>query len=450
MIRPSRLSLLLPAASESIRRQERILAPLNLALLAGVALFHALFTPLLGSPPATFFAVLSARFVLQVLELVWLQGPRASARALELYAHFPIWINLAFAFGISRLGGMIDSHYVVLMLIPVLAAAFRYRPVGIALVVGAACSGTGMQVWLYFRDQATSDPAEYFEAANVALIYATVALVAALIAAELRRDRAEVESHLRQLEATRDQLVRKERLAAVGRLASAVAHEIRNPVAMIASSLALAQRAGEGALPRAELDAIVAQEIGRLEKLTTDFLSYARQRSPDRRSTALAPLLGVIASLARARAVDRGAEIRVTVDEDLVAHLDPYLVQQALLNLLGNALDAAPPGGRIEIGAGPRGDDLELSVTGDGPAIPPEAAARIFEPFFSTKPEGSGLGLAISRAIAEAHGGELTLAANVSGAVRFSLVLPTAVPEDPAAGAATDAAPGKEVRWPAS
>lgn len=423
----SQCSLLLPTAAESVRRQERILAPLNLAMLGGVALFHALFSSLLGSPPVLLYGVLSARFALQVFELVWLQGPKASARALEAYAHFPIWVNLVFAFSISRLGGLVDSHYVVLMLIPVLAASFRYRPVGIALVTGAACLATVLQVWLYFRGRTVSDPAEYFEAANVALIYVTVALVAALIAAELRRERAEVESHLRQLEATRDELVRKERLAAVGRLASAVAHEIRNPVTLIASSLALARREGEGALPRTELDAIVAHEIGRLEKLITDFLSYARERAPERRPTALAPLLNAIASLARARAVDRGVEIRVSAEEELVADLDPYLVQQALLNLLGNALDAAPAGGRIDLAAVRVCADLELWVTGDGPAIPAEAAARIFEPFFSTKPDGSGLGLAISRAIAEAHEGDLELAANFDGAVRFSLHLPTAV-----------------------
>jgi|CXWL01.1.fsa_nt_gi signal transduction histidine kinase len=452
MIHPSPISLLVAAPAETIRRQERVLGPLNLALLAGVATVHLLFSGALGSPPAIFFAVLLSRFVVQVLELVWLQGSSASARALEAYAHVPIWLNLACAFTLSRLGGMVDSHYVVLMLLPVLAAAFRYRPAGIVLVVVAAGTGTALQIWLFFRQGIVSDPAEYFEAANVALIYATVALVAALIARELRRDRVEVEQHLATLEATRDELLRKERLAAVGRLASAVAHEIRNPVTLISTSLALARRGGDAALPRADLDAIVEHEIARLEKLTTDFLAYARQRPPDRQPTALTPLLEVVASLARARAAEAGVELRVSAPGDFAADLDAYLLQQALLNLVGNALDVTPRGGHVEIGGCPRpprdgsvtgGAGVEIWVANDGPAIAATAVQQIFEPFFSTKQGGSGLGLAISRAIAEAHGGELILAENRDGAVHFVLVLPPA----PSPGATS---PAKEASWPAS
>ena len=109
---------------------------------------------------------------------------------------------------------------------------------------------------------------------------------------------------------------------------------------------------------------------------------------------------------------------------DLDAEVDGYQVQQALLNLLGNAIDASPEGTEIRLAAESAGDDLLIDVVNAGDAIPPQDAERIFEPFFSTKQGGTGLGLAITRSIAQAHGGDLELHVNRPGAVAFRLVLP--------------------------
>ena len=444
--------LLVPLSADSIRRQEQILIPLNLAMLAGVALFHVLFSPLLGRPPAAFFALLLGRFAMQVLELVWLQGagPAIGERALARYAHFSIWVNLAFAFAISRLGGLVDSHYVVLMLIPIAAAAFRYRPIGIVLVVASAGAATAAQIWLYFRGRGSSDPAEYFEAANVALIYVTVAVVVALLARHLRAEQAELRRNLEELERTRDQLVARERLAAAGRLAGAAAHEVRNPVALIASSLALARRGGAGALPPAELHAILEHEARRLERLTGDFLGYARQKSPERAPTPIATVLGYVADLVRARAGERSVSVTVECRQELVAAVDSYLLQQAVLNLVTNALDAIGDGGQVHLSAETERDELEVAVENDGPAIAEADVPRLFEPFFSRRAEGTGLGLAITANIATAHGGEARLAANSPGRVRFVLRLPVASPSEPATADAVRARPLPEVAWRAS
>ena len=417
--------LLEPLSGSSIRRQEMILIPLNLALLAGSALFHALFAPVIPMPPALLFVLLLSRFAIQAVELSWLAAGEIPDRVLRVYAHVPIWVNLGFAFAVSRLSPVVDSHYLVLMLLPVIAAAVRYRPAGIALVVLAAAGATSLQVWLFFHARGMqSDMAEYFEASHVALIYVTVAVVVALLARQLRSEQAELRDSLRELEQTRDRLVQRERLAVAGRLASAVAHEIRNPVAMISSSLALWRKDEQGALPSQELRGILEQEITRLERLTSDFLSYARQRPPDLRAWPLSPALGAAAELARARAGEKRVAIRVECDDDLEAEVDGYQVQQALLNLLGNAIDASPEGAEIRLIAESAGDDLLVDVVDAGDAIPPQDAERIFEPFFSTKQGGTGLGLAITRSIAQAHGGDLELHVNRPGAVAFRLVLP--------------------------
>lgn len=438
-----RLRLLEPLSAESIRAQELVLVPLNLALLAGVALFHALFAPALGLPPPIFFGLVLARFALQVGELWWLVAAAPGARALTRYAHATVWVNLAFAFLLSRLGGLVDSHYIVLMLVPVVAAAFRFRPWGIAAVVVAAGSATVAQVWLYFHATGKGpDVAEYFEAAHVVLIYATVAGIVALLSRRLRAERSAVEESLSELERTRDELVRRERLAATGRLASAIAHEIRNPIAMISSSLELARRGGNDALSREELTAILEEETRRLERLTGDFLAYARQRPPERSRVRAAEILGAAASLARARAAKGQVRLALAVDPDLDADLDPYQLQQALLNLLGNAIDAAPADSEVRLAARAQATTLEIDVENAGDAIGDEAAERVFEPFFSTKRGGTGLGLAITRAIAEAHGGSVEVTCNEPGRVRFSFRLPEAVVASPARAAARS-----EVAW---
>ena len=442
----ARRRLLEPLAGGSIRAQELVLVPLNLALLAGVALFHALFAPALGLPPPLFFGVVLSRFALQIGELGWLVAAAPSERALRRYAHATIWVNLGFAFALSRLGGLVDSHYVVLMLVPVVAAAFRYRPAGIALVVAAAGTATVAQVWLYFRAAgAATDVAEYFEAAHVVLIYATVAGVVALLSRRLQAERAAVEQSLEELERTRDELVRRERLAATGRLASAIAHEIRNPIAMISSSLELARRGGTQALPAEELTRILEEETHRLERLTGDFLAYARQRPPEPSRVRVAELLGAAASLARARAATGDVRLAVEAAPGLGAELDPFQLQQALLNLLGNAIDAAPQGSEVRLVAGDADGTLAIDVENAGEAIGAEAAERIFEPFFSTKRGGTGLGLAITRAIAEAHGGSAALTHNEPGRVRFTLRFPAAVAAAPAPEVASP-----EVAWHAS
>ena len=418
-----------PAADDEARTvmlQESVLIVLNLAVLAVLALVHVLFRPLVGTPPQLFFVVVFGRILMQSVELIWLhtpQGPRNLPQLLA-YSRASIWVNLAFAFVISRLGGMEDSHYAVLIVIPVIAAAFRYSPRGMSLVLGVAVTMTFVEVWLYFRAHPATSRIEYFEASNVVLIYVVVALVVALLARLLRRESHALRSSVSELAMTRDRLVEEEKLAAVGRLSSAIAHEVRNPVAMIVSSLSLADSTTRTVEERREMVAVARREAHRLEHLTTDLLAYARRKPPERRLTSMCTTVGYLAGLVQARAEESGITLATTCPGDLVSLMDPFQIHQAVLNLLVNAIDATGRGGLVELGARPDGGGVTVWVENSGEAIADDVVSRIFEPFFTTRPTGTGLGLAIARTIAEAHGGETVLASNRSGAVRFELRLP--------------------------
>jgi signal transduction histidine kinase len=176
---------------------------------------------------------------------------------------------------------------------------------------------------------------------------------------------------------------------------------------------------------RLELFEIAAREAGKLEKLTTDFLSYAHTRPPDRRPVQVCTVLRYVASLARAHASGDAVTIVVACHDDLEADIDQFQVQQALLNLTLNAIEATAPGRTVTLGATRGvGATLSLYVENEGEAVAPEASARIFEPFFTTRPDGTGLGLAITRNIARAHGGDAALDVNEPGRVRFTITLP--------------------------
>ena len=176
---------------------------------------------------------------------------------------------------------------------------------------------------------------------------------------------------------------------------------------------------------------IAVNESRRLERLTTDFLAYARPRSPQKTSSSLDDTLGYVADSCRPRASESGVSIQAH-SSGIVAEFDANDIQQALVNLVMNAVEASLPAGAVDLRAAANGEGcVRIEVENAGPGIPPASVARIFEPFFTTKPQGTGLGLAIARNIARAHGGDLILSANEPGRVCFALTitLPQAKPD---------------------
>ena len=227
---------------------------------------------------------------------------------------------------------------------------------------------------------------------------------------------------------------RNERLAAVGQMAAALAHEIRNPLASISGSAEVL-----GALPRAgdaerRLVDIVVRETERLNGLITDFLGYARPRKPEIAPVDIAELVAETVEALRHEAAEPGVSVEVKVDGGPRVAADGDQVRQVLWNLLLNAEQAMSEGGTIRIRArreaatARRPASVCLTVEDEGPGIPPEDRDRIFDPFFTTRPDGTGLGLSVVVRIVQDHGGEITLATPVRDGrgAAFSVRLPAA------------------------
>ncbi len=217
-----------------------------------------------------------------------------------------------------------------------------------------------------------------------------------------------------------EQLKRADRLAAIGGMASGMAHEIRNPLASISGSIQLLMESAQVSQEDRKLMGIVVKEANRLSNLLTDFLVFARPKSPNLSSVDISlllnELLGMLVSDPRFSAI----EIRREYPQGIVFNIDLGQFRQALWNLVINAAEAMPDGGILYVGIAERA----IYIEDTGPGVPEEIRTRIFDPFFTTKDFGSGLGLATVYAIIEAHGGRITVGTGRSGGARFAIRLP--------------------------
>ncbi len=411
---------------ESFRQREMVFATLNLFVLAALLLLHSLFASLLGPPSSALLVTLGAAFLFKMLELFWLwAGVRTLSKVLaDIVVWLSIALNIALALLLTFFTNQGNSPYFVLLALPVLQAAYRFSLPACIGVIVVADSMTFFWVWHFAQSQPPIYASEYLEAGVISVVYALMGLLVWLLVNQLRSDQRKLADNLRELDRTRERLMVEEKLAVVGRLSSAVAHEIRNPVSIIASSLVTADRPEIGEQQRREMHAIARSEAARLEKLTSDFLSYARPSQPKRNPIDLADVLGYIAEIANVHASKRGIRIAVEGEDGLRANVDREQLQRALLNLLLNAIDATPVGGHVAVRCNrPSSQSVELQVENSGEPIPEEVLSRIFEPFYTTKPHGTGLGLAISRNIARVQGGDLIVARNDPGHVCFTMTV---------------------------
>lgn len=409
---------------EAFRQQAITFATLNLFLFAALLLLHLLFSSLLGTPTPTLLITLGGAFLLKMLELLWLS---ASARTLsETVADLLVWasivLNIVLAFVLTLLTNRGESPYFVLLALPILQSAYRFRlPTCVSVIV--ACNLISFfWVWHFMRFHPPVKPGEYLEAGMISVVYALMGVLVWLLVNQLRTDQSRLSRSLDELERTREKLVFEEKLAMAGRLSSAVAHEIRNPVSIISSSLVTAARPELADPERKEMYDIARSEAARLEKLTADFLSYARPSQPRRAPAALHEVLAYVAEIARVQAANRGVSISLELENGFHANIDRDQLQRAILNLLLNAIDATPENGRITL-RGRVADDhsVDIEIENSGDPIPKETLSRIFEPFFTTKRHGTGLGLAIAKNIAKAQGGDLLVTRNEPGHICFTL-----------------------------
>jgi len=234
-------------------------------------------------------------------------------------------------------------------------------------------------------------------------------------------------SSLKQMEVRIRQL---DRLAALGRFASSVAHELRNPLTGIATGVQYLSRGFPEGDERHESVSFILKEVVRLNTIIQDLFTATKPRALNLRPTSLAEVAAWAVRGASPAAVASGIRIVVEDADDWpMALVDSDQIQQVLLNLVQNAVQATPPGGSIRLRArrreGAHGGAV-IEVEDSGAGIPAEHLPRIFEPFYTTRPKGTGLGLFVAHGIVQRHGGTLEAESGVGKGARFRIFLPDA------------------------
>jgi two-component system NtrC family sensor kinase len=239
--------------------------------------------------------------------------------------------------------------------------------------------------------------------------------------AEFARLAAQWNAMTESLREHQARLVETEKLAGIGRLAAGVAHEINNPLGVILGYVRVLLRRADGAL--AEDLRIIEDEARRCQQIVEGLLALSHSIRLTPSSVDLRELCDEVA-IRLQESVQRPAG-SLRVEGVAVVEGDAQRLRQVVFNLLKNALEAAPQG-TVEVRIAEDALGVAVSVTDSGPGIRPEDRARLFEPFFTTRPSGTGLGLAVSQAIARAHGGRIEVDAPPAGGARFTLRLPRA------------------------
>jgi signal transduction histidine kinase len=253
----------------------------------------------------------------------------------------------------------------------------------------------------------------------------TLASSAAIAVENARLYQAERE--LRKLvEQSQIQLVQTEKLAATGRLAASLAHEINNPLQAIHNSLQLMLSFQLAAEEQQEYLQIADQEIERLMNLVTGILEFARPPQREMRAANLNDVVERVLTLAGKYLQHRLIAVKRELSPDLPAIVvAPDELEQVFINLVLNAVDAMPEGGALRVASWQAEDGrLAVAFSDTGHGIPPEHLDRVFEPFFSTREDGTGLGLTVSHGIIERHNGEMTVESAVGQGTTFTVWLP--------------------------
>lgn len=236
--------------------------------------------------------------------------------------------------------------------------------------------------------------------------------------------------NLRRVQA---ELVKSEKLVSLGRLAAGVAHEIRNPLHTMKVSIDMLQRKIADQPQAREFADMISEEVFRLDHFVSDFLSYARQPPPKPTPTDINEMLNEIATGHSGLAAEKGVVIEKKLDKSLpLFPLDPFQIERALVNIVVNALEAMPEGGRLTLSTRlvvpsdkqDSAPELEIRVTDTGMGMDQETLQNAFDPFYTTKELGTGLGLPFTQSIVEGHWGRIQITSEVGKGTSFVITLP--------------------------
>ncbi len=235
--------------------------------------------------------------------------------------------------------------------------------------------------------------------------------------------RAVLEENLRTIKSQQHELIRQEKLASVGQLLAALAHDLRNPLGVIRSSAQVVLEGPQDEAIRHEMARYIIDEVDKLSQRLHDFLRYARQKPPDFADCAAEDVIRAAVKQWEAQGGHEHIRVEHRFGRNLpLIHIDPEQIKEALMNVLINAREAMTEGGTLTLATrGGEGGDVEIDVADTGSGIAPDHLARLFEPFFTTKTYGTGLGLTNVKRLVEDNGGTLAVTSNQGNGTTFTL-----------------------------
>lgn len=346
------------------------------------------------------------------------------------------WIKLAAVF--LSIAAVSVTHYLTppsqpfwhgvaqhLYYVPIVFAAIWFGWLG--GIAAALCSGLCFIFIPYITGLQDDFLAEYAEV----VIFFLVAGVTGVLSGRERSQRHDLIRMTKRLGAVNqelqmslEQLKRADRLSAVGQLSAGLAHEIRNPIASIEGAIDVLERNAEDAERREEFLDIIKKECRRIDRLLSDLLDFGRPREPQLQTVAVAEIIDSVVTLANSIAERQNVRLVTSVPSNPTVHVDPAQIQQVILNLTLNAIQAMPEGGSVTLSSWAEESTVNVDVRDEGVGIAEEDFDKVFDPFYTTKERGVGLGLSVAHQIVKAHGGTIKLFRNPSAGMTFRVVLP--------------------------
>jgi signal transduction histidine kinase len=352
---------------------------------------------------------------------------RTAWRVVALAASIVTVSILRYGTGPSQ--GLVHELSLRLYYIPILVGAYWYGVSG-GLIV--ACVSSVAYVNHVSGPVPSPDSGRLAEVVVFLLIGLSVGMLANAqrrVTLRYRTAAATLESTNAQLRESHEQILRMDRLTTLGEVATGLAHEIRHPLASIGGAIEIIEARAPADSPEAEFSHLAMSEVRRLDRLVWEFLRYARPHAPEFR---LMPLHEVVAqSIVLLRVEAERAHVALDVHstaQDIEVSIDPLQIEQVLLNVILNAIQATPPGGRVAVREALDQRDAFVEVIDEGPGIAADHLSSIFRPFFTTRDAGTGLGLAIAQRIVLSHAGRLEVARTSARGTCFRISLPVGPP----------------------
>ena len=249
---------------------------------------------------------------------------------------------------------------------------------------------------------------------------------------ELRETNRQLAESAQRLFAARRELARSEQLAVAGQMAASVAHQIGTPLNLISGYVQMIQTDVPPASASAVRLRTVQEQIGKVTTIVQGLLDQARRPLLNKTEVAAGELVEGVCELARPSLAAAGIALRTVVGPGLLLDVDAGQLEQVLLNLITNSIDAMPEGGELLVTAGASGGYVEITVADSGSGIDPQHVGRVFDPLFTTKErgKGTGLGLTIARDVVAAHGGTIAVASRHDEGTEVKVRLPQVRPAE--------------------